>query len=64
MTQVIANAKGKIIKLKSPDSRTHQAVYPNYLAAKTDQKAILRSIQIAQKIAVTIPFQNYITQAF
>ena len=48
------------LRLRSADMDDHPAIHPNYLATRTDQKTIVKGIQIARKIAGTDPLKSHI----
>ncbi|WP_283638161.1 GMC family oxidoreductase [Marinovum algicola] len=48
------------LRLRSADMDDHPAIHPNYLATPTDQKTIVKGIQIARKIAGTDPLKSHI----
>lgn len=50
------------LKLASADYRDHPEIHPNYLATDTDQRTLVKGIQIARKIARTDPLAGYITE--
>jgi choline dehydrogenase len=50
------------LKLTSGDFRDYPAIHPNYLATETDQRTIVKGIQIARKIAQMKPLAEYITE--
>lgn len=52
------------IRLKSADAREHPEIHPNYLATETDQRTLVKGIQIARKIAQIEPLKTHITEEF
>jgi choline dehydrogenase len=48
------------IRLKSPDPATHAAIWPNYLAAETDQQAIVDGLKLSRAIAERPSIRHYI----
>src|SRR5205823_14538381 len=51
-------------KLKSPDPFDAPAVYPNYLAAETDQRTIVAGLQLIRRILATSQIQSFIEAEF
>jgi len=49
------------IALKSPDMRDAPAIYPNYLATKTDCDTLVEGIRVSRRIARTAPLSDVIT---
>ncbi|MCP5086554.1 MAG: choline dehydrogenase [Rhodobacteraceae bacterium] len=52
------------LKLTSASIDDHPAIHPNYLATETDQRTIVRGIQIARKIADSSPLKDHITEEY
>jgi choline dehydrogenase len=52
------------IKLKSPDPFDAPAVHPNYLAAETDQRAIVAGLKLIRRILANPHMQHYIESEF
>jgi choline dehydrogenase len=50
------------LRLTSADFRAYPEINPNYLATETDQRTLVKGIQIARKIAQTNPLAQYITE--
>lgn len=50
------------LQLASADFRDHPEIHPNYLATVTDQRTLVKGIQIAREIARTNPLAQYITE--
>lgn len=50
------------LSLTSPNMDDHPAIHPNYLATATDQKTIVKGIQIARKIAGHDPLRSHIME--
>lgn len=52
------------LKLTSANYLDHPEIHPNYLATETDQKTIVKGIQIARKIAQHSPLAEHITEEY
>lgn len=52
------------LKLTSANYLDHPEIHPNYLATETDQRTIVKGIQIARKIAKHSPLAKHITQEY
>jgi choline dehydrogenase len=52
------------LSLKSANMDDHPAIHPNYLATETDQRTIVKGIQIARKIAQFEPLKSHVTEEF
>lgn len=52
------------LSLTSARAEDHPAIHPNYLATDTDQKTIVKGIQIARKIATFEPLKRHITEEY
>lgn len=52
------------LELKSANMDDHPLIHPNYLATETDQRTIVRGIQIARTIAKTSPLKDKITEEY
>ncbi len=57
--QLRPESRGEI-RLKSADPTTHAAIYPNYLAAETDQRAMIDGLKLSRAIADRAPIRRYI----
>ena len=49
------------IRLKSPDPREAPEIHPNYLAAETDRRTIIKGVKIARDIAELEPLASMIS---
>jgi choline dehydrogenase len=61
--QLRPESRGEI-KLKSPDPFDAPAVHPNYLAAETDQRAIVAGLKLIRRILANPHMQQYIEKEF
>jgi choline dehydrogenase len=61
--QLRPESRGEI-KLKSPDPFDAPAVYPNYLAAETDQRTIVAGLKLCRRILATPQMQSFIEAEF
>src|SRR5439155_21097236 len=61
--QLRPESRGEI-KLKSPDPFDAPAVYPNYLATETDQKAIVAGLKLIRRILANPRMQDFIEAEF
>jgi choline dehydrogenase len=61
--QLRPESRGEI-KLKSPDPFDAPAVYPNYLAAETDQRTIVAGLKLCRRILTTPQMQSFIEAEF
>ncbi|SDW31289.1 GMC family oxidoreductase [Litoreibacter albidus] len=52
------------LALKSANWWDHPAIHPNYLATQTDQRTIVRGIQVARRIAEFSPLKEHILEEF
>lgn len=52
------------LELKSSDWRDHPTIHPNYLATDTDQRTIVKGIQVARRIAGFSPLKEHIIEEF
>jgi choline dehydrogenase len=52
------------IKLKSPDPFDAPAVYPNYLAAETDQRTIVAGLKLCRRILTTPHMRDFVETEF
>jgi len=50
------------LALKSSSMQDHPEIHPNYLATDTDQRTIVKGIQIARKIARHQPLKSHISE--
>ena len=50
------------LALKSSSMQDHPEIHPNYLATDTDQRTIVKGIQIARKIARHEPLKSHISE--
>jgi choline dehydrogenase len=61
--QLRPESRGEI-KLKSPDPFDAPAVHPNYLAAETDQRAIVAGLKLIRRILANPHMQQFIDREF
>jgi choline dehydrogenase len=61
--QLRPESRGEV-KLKSPDPSSAPAVYPNYLATETDQRAIVAGLKLIRRILATPRMQALIEAEF
>ena len=52
------------LELKSANWQDHPAIHPNYLATETDQRTIVKGIQIARRITEFSPLKEHILEEF
>ena len=52
------------LELKSANWQDHPAIHPNYLATETDQRTIVKGIQVARRIAEFSPLKQHILEEF
>lgn len=52
------------LSLKSSNMNDHPNIHPNYLATATDQKTIVKGIQIARNIATFEPLKSHVTEEY
>ena len=52
------------LKLVSANVDDYPQIHPNYLATETDQKIIVKGIQIARKIAQFEPLKSHVTEEY
>ena len=52
------------LSLKSANMDDHPDIHPNYLATETDQRTIVKGIQIARKIAQVEPLKAHISEEY
>lgn len=52
------------LELTSADARDYPKIHPNYLATETDQRTIVKGIQIARRIARFDPLKSHITMEY
>lgn len=61
--QLRPESKGEI-RLKSKDGRAYPAIIPNYLSTETDQRTVVKGVQIARTIARHAPLTSKISEEF
>ena len=52
------------LKLVSSNINDHPEIHPNYLSVETDQKTIVKGIQIARKIAQFEPLKSHVSEEY
>lgn len=58
--QMRPESRGEIL-LKSADPKEHAAIWPNYLAAEIDQRALVDGLKLSRAIAARAPIRRYIS---
>lgn len=61
--QLRPESEGRL-ELQSANWRDHPAIHPNYLATETDQRTIVKGIQVARRIASFSPLKEHIIEEF
>ncbi|TDT78112.1 choline dehydrogenase [Litoreibacter halocynthiae] len=52
------------LELRSANWQDHPAIHPNYLATETDQRTIVKGIQVARRITGFSPLKEHILEEF